>query len=81
MAGMLEELTFRPEIFQGLTDLMLEACGATVGDQQRWFQTAIGWMLRELSRRKPECVERFIDDHPELCTEAARNASKYLPAG
>ena len=69
-----------PEAFNGFTDFMLDTCEAIVGDQRRWVQTGIGWLLRELSRREPEAVVRFVADHAELSTEARKNATKYVSA-
>ena len=67
-----------PELFGGFTELLLEACATNAGDDRRWSQTSVGWFLRELSRREPVRVEQFLQDHPELSTEAAKNARKYL---
>ncbi len=67
-----------PELFDGFTELLLEACATNAGDDRRWSQTSVGWFLRELSRRDPAAVERFLDEHPELSTEAVKNARKYL---
>lgn len=78
LVGFVNHAAISPEIFDGFTDLLFETCKATVSDERRWIQTAIGWLLRELSRREPEKVEQFISDHPELSTEARKNAAKYL---
>jgi 3-methyladenine DNA glycosylase AlkD len=44
-----------------------------------WFiQKAVGWWLRELSKRNPARVRRFLRDHPTLKGVALREASKYL---
>jgi 3-methyladenine DNA glycosylase AlkD len=47
---------------------------------REWFvQKAIGWWLRELSKRDPERVRRFLADHgAALGGVARREAIKYL---
>ena len=68
----------RPEIFDGFSALLLEVCETNASDGRRWSQTSVGWVLRELSRQEPEVVSEFLRTHPELSTEAVRNAGKYL---
>lgn len=51
-----------------------------LADDSEWFiQKAIGWWLRELSKRDPARVRRFLAEHgAKLKTVARREASKYL---
>ena len=53
---------------------------ARLKTDREWFiQKAIGWWLRELSKRDPERVRRFLADHGEaLGGVARREAIKYL---
>ena len=53
---------------------------AELADDPEWFiQKAIGWWLRELSKRDPRRVRRFLSDHgAPLKGVARREASKYL---
>ena len=38
-------------------------------------QTAVGWLLRELSKREPDVVKRFVAEHEaELSHDARRMA-------
>jgi 3-methyladenine DNA glycosylase AlkD len=67
-----------PELFPGFTDLLIEICEVNAGDQARWSQTSVGWLLRELSRERPTLVHDFIASEPQLSSEARRNAIKYL---
>lgn len=67
-----------PELFPGFTDLLLDGAARNVTDPTRWSQTSVGWILRELARRAPDRVRAFVDAHPELSTEARRNALKHL---
>jgi 3-methyladenine DNA glycosylase AlkD len=56
---------------------------AKLADDPEWFiQKAIGWWLRELSKRDPSRVQRFLRDHnTKLKSVARREASKYLGPG
>jgi 3-methyladenine DNA glycosylase AlkD len=55
---------------------------ARLADDREWFiQKAIGWWLRELSKRDPARVRRFLAEHGEkLMGVARREATKYLNA-
>jgi 3-methyladenine DNA glycosylase AlkD len=51
------------------------------GDPEWFIQKAIGWWLRELSKRDPARVRRFLSDHgAALKVFARREAAKYLAA-
>ena len=48
---------------------------------ERYDQTAVGWILRELSRAEPVRVEQFFRRHALLMSrECARFALARLPA-
>jgi 3-methyladenine DNA glycosylase AlkD len=53
---------------------------AHLADDPQWFiQKAIGWWLRELSKRDPRRVRRFLNDHGTKLKRVARHeAEKYL---
>jgi 3-methyladenine DNA glycosylase AlkD len=53
---------------------------AFLASDPEWFiQKAIGWWLRELSKRDPQRVRRFLAEHgAKLKGVAKREASKYL---
>ena len=53
---------------------------ARLADDREWFiQKAIGWQLRELSKRDPKRVRRFLTEHGKRLTGVAkREATKYL---
>ena len=55
---------------------------ARLADDRQWFiQKAIGWWLRELSKRDPKRVRRFLADNGgKLRGVARREATKYLTA-
>ena len=55
---------------------------ARLAADREWFiQKAIGWWLRELSKRDPQRVRRFLDERgAPLTAVARREATKYLAA-
>ena len=55
---------------------------ARLAEDRQWFiQKAVGWWLRELSKRDPERVRRFLAEHGgKLTGVARREATKYLKA-
>lgn len=58
---------------------MLGWAAALSTDPQWFIQKAIGWWLRELSKRDPARVRRFLADHGKtLKGVARREAAKYL---
>lgn len=58
---------------------MLDWAARLAVDRQWFIQKAIGWWLRELSKRDPQRVRRFLDEHgAPLMAVARREASKYL---
>ena len=67
-----------PELFEGFTGMLLRVAHSNSLDDERWSQTSTGWLLRELSRREPDLVREFIEEHPFLSAEARRNAASYL---
>jgi 3-methyladenine DNA glycosylase AlkD len=59
---------------------MLGWAARLAGDREWFIQKAIGWWLRELSKRDPERVRRFLKEYePKLTGVAKREATKYLP--
>src|SRR5579872_2560681 len=58
---------------------MLDWAAELANDPEWFIQKAIGWWLRELSKRDAERVRRFLHDHgATLQGLARREASKYL---
>ncbi|MCW5804724.1 MAG: DNA alkylation repair protein [Deltaproteobacteria bacterium] len=62
-----------------LTDLVLAVCAHVVWSPERFDQTAVGWVLRELARGEPARAEAFYRRHALLMSrECARIAvAKY----
>ena len=53
---------------------------ARLAEDRQWFiQKAVGWWLRELSKRDPKRVRRFLEEHDgKLTGVARREAAKYM---
>ena len=66
--------------FAGFSDMLLAVCARNVVRSERFAQTGVGWVLRELSRAEPERVAAFVRDHARsMSREAARSAVRKLP--
>jgi 3-methyladenine DNA glycosylase AlkD len=66
--------------FPGFTEMVLENCTRLLGSQERFAQTGVGWVLRELSRSDGGRVKGFIEANLDrFSREALKNATKYLP--
>jgi 3-methyladenine DNA glycosylase AlkD len=60
--------------------LVLRSSSVLIRRDERFAKTAVGWILRDLSRHDPETVSAFVDEHlPHFSTESLRNALKYSP--
>jgi 3-methyladenine DNA glycosylase AlkD len=65
----------------GFTQLAFTVCSAIIWSTDRIDQTAVGWLLRELSRAEPTRVEAFVRRHARFMSrEATRQAVEKLPA-
>ena len=63
----------------GLAQLIFQMCAAVVWSPDRIDQTAVGWLLRELSRGEPTRVEAFVRRHARFMSrECARLAVEKL---
>lgn len=59
---------------------VLDWAAGYVDDRQWFIQKAVAWWLRDLSKRDPERVQAFLDDHGARMKPFARKeAAKYLP--
>jgi 3-methyladenine DNA glycosylase AlkD len=66
--------------FPGFTEMVFDNCSHLLGSQERFAQTGVGWILRELSRSDGSRVVGFIEANLErFSREAFKNAIKYLP--
>lgn len=61
--------------WQAIAEPMLE-------DRSFWIRKAIGWVLRDVSRRRPELTEAFLRANAKRCSGLTfREASKHLEEG
>ena len=66
--------------FPGFTEMVLDNCSQLLGSQERFVQTGVGWILRELSRSDEDRVAGFVEANLDsFSREALKNATKYLP--
>jgi 3-methyladenine DNA glycosylase AlkD len=66
--------------FPGFAEMVLENCSHLLGSQERFVQTGVGWILRELSRSDQGRVIGFVEANLDrFSREALKNATKYLP--
>ncbi len=67
--------------FPGFVAMVLAACRRNVQRRERFAQTGVGWVLRELSVAAPEAVAVFATEHiAVLSREAIRSAVRKLDA-
>jgi 3-methyladenine DNA glycosylase AlkD len=68
------------ENLPGFTEMVLDNCSHILGSQERFAQTGVGWVLRELSRSDQGRVIGFVEANLDrFSREALKNAIKYLP--
>jgi 3-methyladenine DNA glycosylase AlkD len=66
--------------FSGFTEMVLDNCSHLLGSQERFAQTGVGWILRELSRSDQGRVIDFVESNLDrFSREGLKNATKYLP--
>ena len=66
--------------FAGFTEMVLDTCSQLLGSQERFAQTGVGWILRELSRSDEGRVIRFVEANLDrFSREGLKNTTKYLP--
>lgn len=60
------------ENFEGFVELAIEVANANARDDERFMQTSVGWLLRELSKHEPQTVRGFVSEHEGLLSREAR---------
>ncbi len=66
--------------FSGFTKMVLHNCSHLLGSQERFAQTGVGWVLRELSRSDQDLIIGFVEANLDrFSRETLKNATKYLP--
>ena len=67
--------------FPGFTEMVLENCSQLLRSEERFAQTGVGWVLRELSRSDEVRVIKFVEAKlGRFSRESLKNATKYLPS-
>lgn len=67
------------EFFPGFIHLLLEVCASNVQHPERFSQTSVGWLLRELSKAAPDEVREFVEEHGAgMSREAFKAATARL---
>jgi 3-methyladenine DNA glycosylase AlkD len=65
--------------FPGFTEMVLENCTHLLESRERFVQTGVGWILRELSRSDQGRVVGFVEANLDrFSREGLKNATKYL---
>jgi len=81
-AACLAFVKLAPQGGEAVTEHVLSICATVVWSIERHDQTAVGSVLRELSRAEPARVEAFVRRHALLMSrEGVRLAVAKLPAG
>lgn len=66
--------------FPGFSALMLETCAVTVRSPERFAQTGVGWLLRDLAEAEREAVLAFTHAHLAFMSrEAVRSVVERMP--
>ena len=66
--------------FPGFSEMVLDNCSHLLGSQERFVQTGVGWVLRELSRSEEGRVIGFVEANLDrFSRESLKNATKYVP--
>jgi 3-methyladenine DNA glycosylase AlkD len=72
------KMTFPKEADLAIRERVLDWAGGYVRDHDWFIQKAIGWWLRDLSKRDPERVRSFIDAHGAAMKPFARKEALRL---
>jgi 3-methyladenine DNA glycosylase AlkD len=75
-------LNSRAQGGSGDTQRTLAVCELLMADRHDLVVKAVSWALRELSKRDPQSVRRFLADHPEqLAPRVLREVNNKLNTG
>ena len=65
--------------FPGFTAMVLDNCSRLLGSQERFAQTGVGWVLRELGRADEDRLISFVEANLDrFSREALKNATRYI---
>lgn len=58
--------------------LVIEYAKVLIKREERFCKTAVGWVMRDVFKFKPELVQSFLTEYEDFVTpEVKRNALKY----
>ena len=61
-------------------DLFASFAAGMVGEKEFFIRKAIGWVLRDVSKKRPQLAYEFLSEHiDEVSGLTLREGSKYLP--
>jgi 3-methyladenine DNA glycosylase AlkD len=61
-------------------ELFASFAAAMVGEKEFFTRKAIGWVLRDVSKKRPQLAYEFLSEHiHEVSGLTLREGSKYLP--
>lgn len=59
--------------------LILQSCDVLIQRKERFAKTAVGWILRDISRHDQDSVRAFVNEHlASFSNESIKNALKYF---
>ena len=62
--------------------LVKESCQVLIRREERFAKTAVGWILRDISKYDESFIREVIEENiADFSTESLRNATKYLDEG
>jgi 3-methyladenine DNA glycosylase AlkD len=62
-------------------DLFARLAAGMLDEREFFIRKAIGWILREVSKKRPQLVYRFLREHrDEVSSLSLQEGAKYLPA-
>jgi 3-methyladenine DNA glycosylase AlkD len=73
--AILHQLKYRDKVDEAR---LFSYCEKNMGDPEFFIRKAIGWALREYSKRNEEAVRGFVTSHPDLSGLSQREALKWL---
>ena len=66
---------------EGDFELFSRFAARMIGEKEFFIRKAIGWVLREVSKKRPQLAHAFLAEHIEQASGLTlREGSKYLPA-
>ena len=66
---------------EGDFDLFARLAAGMLDEREFFIRKAIGWILREVSKRRPELAYRFLREHRDAVSSLSlQEGAKYLPA-